>query len=746
MKTKKLIYTLFALIFVLAACKKNYYDAEESQNSPNQSANSIFELKVHNNFNWKTSRDISFNISNVPDEIISITSIDKSVVYHKGTILNNSQKYSIKINLPYYLTSVLINNKVVEINGETVEVIFATTKSSNNFTNITRYVSPTGNHTPPFTSLATAANDIQSAIDICVDNDLILVDNGTYVLTNQIQIQKAITLQSINGINNSIIDGNNNVRCIYMDHIDAVVDGFTITKGYNPSGFGGGVNIVSNGAVQNCKITYCQARDGGGIAIDNGGLVQDCIIKNNSADNNSNNGYGGGVRCLNGGIVRNCLITENVSMKYGGGINIWNAGLIQSCIITNNTAPNGAGIRTRNNSIVINTIIYFNNGSNWEVSGSGYIYNNSCSTPALPTGTNNITSDPFFVSIIPGVEDYHFQANSPCIDIGLLEAWMNTATDLDGNPRITNGSVDMGAYEFIVLVTDTDNDGVPDDEDDYPNDPDRAFDIFWPAAGFGTLAFEDLWPVRGDYDFNDLVVDYQFQTVTNASNEVVEIFGRFGVNAIGAFFHNGFGFNLPNANSSLINNLFVEDYNISGNIVNINANGLETGQTYPTIIVFDDAFNILSHPGIGTGVNTEATQPYVESDTVTIKMIPTGTYSEADFAISDYNPFIFIEQTRGRELHLPDYEPTDLADASYYQTWEDDTQPGTGKYFKTINNLPWAINITESFDYPYELIEISEAYLHFIEWAESSGASYPDWFQDNQGYRNVNKIYSPTNK
>jgi hypothetical protein len=32
---------------------------------------------------------------------------------------------------------------------------------------------------------------------------------------------------------------------------------------------------------------------------------------------------------------------------------------------------------------------------------------------------------------------------------------------------------------------------------------------------YGTLAYEDLWPSKGDYDFNDLVVDYDFNIVKN---------------------------------------------------------------------------------------------------------------------------------------------------------------------------------------------------------------------------------------
>lgn len=81
----------------------------------------------------------------------------------------------------------------------------------------TRFVSPAGSHTPPFTSWATAATDIQSAVDVSVANDAVLVTNGTYqtggrerpgwVLTNRVVIDKAITVRSVNGPAVTIIKG-----------------------------------------------------------------------------------------------------------------------------------------------------------------------------------------------------------------------------------------------------------------------------------------------------------------------------------------------------------------------------------------------------------------------------------------------------------------------------------------------------------------------------------------------------------
>ncbi|MCF6271512.1 MAG: T9SS type A sorting domain-containing protein [Melioribacteraceae bacterium] len=322
------------------------------------------------------------------------------------------------------------------------------------FAQVTHYVSTTGGNNSPYTNWADAANNIQNAVNAAVAGDLVLVNDGTYVLSSNITISSGITVRSVNGYSLTIIDGNNATRCLYINHVDAVVDGFTIQNGYNPSGFGGGINISSGGTVQNSLISNNQARDGGGLALDNGGYVINSIITGNSADNNSSNGYGGGVRLLNGGTVRGSLIYNNTSQRYGGGINIWNSGTIQNCTITGNDAPNGGGIRARNNSTIENSIIYFNTSSganyNWETNGSGYSFTYSSSMPALPAGAGNVTADPLFENA--GADDYHLSSASTLIDAGLNDVWMTGMFDMDGTQRIYNGTVDIGAYEYMLAT------------------------------------------------------------------------------------------------------------------------------------------------------------------------------------------------------------------------------------------------------------------------------------------------------
>lgn len=302
----------------------------------------------------------------------------------------------------------------------------------------------------------------------------------------------------------------------------------------------------------------------------------------------------------------------------------------------------------------------------------------------------------------------------------------------------------------LSFEPDADGDGVPDDEDDYPDDIYRAFNHFNPATGFGTVAFEDLWPSYGDFDFNDLVIDYRLNYVTNANDELVEMKNQFLIRAIGASQRNGFGFQLKNVPANAVIKTDGDILNMG--IINKEANDVESGQSLATFIVIDNASFVLPSPGQGsTGVNTTPGFPWVQPANIdfTVTFIDQGipapggplVYQTISADPKLFNPFIFINQTRGRELHLANYEPTQLVDPSFFGTYNDHTQPTNNKYFISERNLPWAIIINESFAYPIEKADILTAHLKFVEWAESSGQIYQDWYKDLPGYRDVNKIY-----
>lgn len=300
----------------------------------------------------------------------------------------------------------------------------------------------------------------------------------------------------------------------------------------------------------------------------------------------------------------------------------------------------------------------------------------------------------------------------------------------------------VDGFEVTVITDpcDADGDGVKNHLDDYPNDPDRAFNSYYPANK-GTLAYEDLWPSMGDFDFNDLVVDYQFKTVTNANNFVVEVFSEFTVRAAGAGYHNGFGFQLPN-NNVASSDVTVTGSSIQKNYVTLANNGLEAGQNKPTVIVFDDSYDVLPYPGSGLGVNTVQGAPYSNPATITVKLAFThNTYTAADLDLANFNPFLISNGNRGREVHLPDYAPTALANQNLFGTEKDNSIPAQGRYYKTSTNLPWAINIPESFAYPIEKIEVLDAYNYFDDWSQSGGQNFSDWYKNLPGYRNTNKIY-----
>ncbi|MEI7662185.1 MAG: LruC domain-containing protein [Bacteroidota bacterium] len=288
---------------------------------------------------------------------------------------------------------------------------------------------------------------------------------------------------------------------------------------------------------------------------------------------------------------------------------------------------------------------------------------------------------------------------------------------------------------------DTDGDGVSNVFDDYPTDPTKAFNNFYPNEGTtGTLAFEDLWPSKGDYDMNDMVIGYSYNQVTNGQNKVVQIKATFILKAMGAGYKNGFGFQLP-ISPSLVSSVTGTDLRES--YITRNSNGTESGQSKATFIVFDNGFKLLPYPGDGNvGVNTTQGAAYVQPDTVHVVINLTTPTALSAIGTPPYNPFIIVNMERGKEVHMINHLPTDLANMAYLGTGADNSLASSGRYYVTKEGLPWVLDISSNFQYPTEKSEITQAYLKFIPWVESSGQSNYDWFQSKAGYRNTQKIYT----
>jgi LruC domain-containing protein len=324
----------------------------------------------------------------------------------------------------------------------------------------------------------------------------------------------------------------------------------------------------------------------------------------------------------------------------------------------------------------------------------------------------------------------------------------NASSDNDFNDAIfyvTADPISAVETENIPLPSyvapDADKDGVSDNFDDYPNDPEKAFDNYYPSKdNFGSLAFEDMWPEVGDYDFNDMVIDYNFNQITNGQNKVVEIDIRASLTAMGALYKNGFGIQLP-VSPDLIT--IVTGTNIKESYIQQNSNGTEAKQSKATIIIFDNGFNLLPDPGSpAVGVNTTPGTVYVDPKELKVSIKIKSPVSLSSMGLPPYNPFMIVNRNREKEVHLIDNLPTDLANQKLFGSANDNSNPASGRYYVTSANLPFAIDISSHFDYPVELVPITDAFSKFYEWGKSGGTLYYDWFKPNDGYRESKNIYS----
>jgi LruC domain-containing protein len=275
----------------------------------------------------------------------------------------------------------------------------------------------------------------------------------------------------------------------------------------------------------------------------------------------------------------------------------------------------------------------------------------------------------------------------------------------------------------IVAVADRDGDGVPDSEDDLPDDPLGAYAVTYPSAdGHATLAFEDNWPRKGDYDMNDLVLRYRLEEIRTATGEVSAIRGDLDMKARGASYAAGFGFHFPEIDPSELYSAWVT----IGDADPIDLTS-EEGQSALTLILFENAKDLGNHSHWCWFFNTQDCAE-VAAPPISFELVFAEPVDAARLGGAPYNPFIYRTDDRRYEVHLPNHPPTDLVPNWAIQLADDDSDPDTGRWFLSADNRPWALNMPIDWHHPREWISVDRAYPNFVPWAESGGTEHTDWY------------------
>ncbi len=369
-------------------------------------------------------------------------------------------------------------------------------------------------------SWADAFTDLQSALAVATGGSEIWVAAGTYHPTPS--TERAATFQLVTGVaiyggfegtevtlgerdlsaNTVILSGDIGVPDDSSDnsyHVvtssgtesSAILDGFTVrggnADGSSPHNFGGGIfNEDGRPTLRNLFLLENSATYGAAIinVTDADVDIRNIVCINNTAvyGGAMYNGYGSDA------LLTNVTIVGNAASFGGGLINVSSNPTITNSVIWGNTA--GAGPQIYNlideTPMIDHSLIEGSGGSSasWDMSLG-------------IDGGNNIDADPLFFDVTQN--DVRGTVFSPVVDAGNSGAPGLAATDILGNPRILDGGVDMGAYEFAcapgpVVYVDTDAAGA--DDGSSWND---AYTSLREALMFVCASVNQVWVAGGTY-------------------------------------------------------------------------------------------------------------------------------------------------------------------------------------------------------------------------------------------------------
>jgi LruC domain-containing protein len=285
------------------------------------------------------------------------------------------------------------------------------------------------------------------------------------------------------------------------------------------------------------------------------------------------------------------------------------------------------------------------------------------------------------------------------------------------------------ASALWAAAVDSDGDSIPNQWDDYPNDPNLAIITRMPHVGEHYLLFDDQWPAEGDHDFNDVAIGAVFRLERNAEGRLIQ--GKVDIRLM-AFSANqklGLGMELFTA---VAGSTFAYPF---GNAVAFTGARADSA-VQNTAIIFDDIAEAQSTPYTNDGVGPSA-MPETFSFTFNWMANIGGDLIWPNF-------FLFESEARENEVHLFGYPPTIAANFDKFATTDDASIRNwrwngsfamPNAFYRSYRNLPWGM---EFFHHDFKTVldgsDITEAYPLLVNWAESSGLNNVSWrfFPNNQ--------------
>jgi len=329
------------------------------------------------------------------------------------------------------------------------------------------YVSPTGNDGNTGLTQVASLKTLNAAFRrIRADNlsqHTLHLMNGTYSPsgTGELFPVNIPDFLKVEGAGDSavILDAEGQTGVVeIMENTVTCLSGLTVKGGSAETGAGIGC-LNSNAVIQMVSVTDNKGIDGGGIGCVNSNLqLTGSRIAGNLAAGwvtaggpGSRSARGGGFYC-GSSLVRVCntlFCGNSVSYGDGGGVYLESQATLDNVTIEGNslttTGSEGAGLYCGGGSATVRNSIIWNNQPQGIYGNPAVTYSNI--QEGWP-GEGNISTNPQFAG--HGLHPYMITAASACRNAGTPDTtgMFLPATDLAGGPRIWDGRIDMGAYEW----------------------------------------------------------------------------------------------------------------------------------------------------------------------------------------------------------------------------------------------------------------------------------------------------------